>query len=68
VVVDLEKFHGRIEKWAVINMAGQEIILRNHNGDARQVVDLSHLTSGIYILKLVGKDVDMHYKIILKKE
>lgn len=67
VVVDLEKFHGKIEKWSVINMAGQEIIHRKYNGETRQMVDLSHLTSGVYILRLAGKDVEMHYKIVLKK-
>ena len=68
VFIDLSGFSGVLKDLAVVNIAGQEIIHRRISGEMRQEVDLSRFTSGIYILKIIGEDVDMNFRIILKAE
>jgi hypothetical protein len=68
VYIDLSGFNGVVKDVSVVNIAGQEVVRRRVTDQIRQEVDLSHLTSGIYILKVTGDNIDKDFKIILKTE
>lgn len=68
VYIDLSRFKGTVNELTLITINGSKVMHRMVNDEIRQELDLSHLTSGIYILKVTGNHVNKNFRIVLKTE